>query len=374
MSQIDTVGDFYDTINAFAPFSTARSGDNVGLLVGGREQPVQRALLALDCTGAVLEEAIDLGAQLIVTHHPVIYQPLSALRSDSLPYRAAAAGIAVLSAHTNLDMAAGGVNDALAARLGLQNIRPLSPDEAPHGYKIAVTVPEEQVAPVWEAMSDAGAGAIGNYSRVAFYSRGEGCFLPGDGAHPVRGKVGDLHRLPEVRLQMVCPPARLQAVVAALKDAHPYEVPAYDILPNHAISSGVSMGRLGDLPQPLAPKDLAQLALEQLRAPGVRYTDSRRAAITTVAVCGGSGGSLLEQAVQMGAQALVTGEVKHHEFLTANERGLLVVDAGHFSSENVVIEPLAQRLQQRMPDVVITCSKTGTDALRYLTLDSEKPI
>lgn len=362
---MNKVGEFHDAIQSFAPFSTAESWDNVGLLIGGRGLPVTRALLALDLTGAVLEEAVRLRAELVITHHPVIFKPLAALDSASLAYRAVAAGISVISAHTNLDLAQGGVNDALAARLQLSNIRPLTEEHARPYHKIVVFVPVATAQEVYEAMATAGAGRDGGYSHCAFFARGEGRFLPLAGATPAVGEVGRLENVEEVRLEMLCTPDNSPAVISAMRAAHPYEQPAFDVLHSHARSQSLSLGRVGTTEKPVSPGDLAAFVRERLGAAGVRYVGGP-GAITTVAVCGGSGGGLLRAARAKGAQALVTGEAKHNELLEAAELGLTLVDAGHFATENVVMEPLRRRLSELLPGAVITISSSCTDGLRYV--------
>lgn len=362
---MNQVGDFYDAIDRFAPFENAEKWDNAGLLMGGRTRPVSRALLALDLTGAVLEEAKRLRAELVITHHPVILEPIGRLDGDGIVYRAAAAGLSVICAHTNLDMAKGGVNDALAVRLGLGRVRPFVEARQIPYKKVAVHVPMGAVQEVYEAMAGAGAGTEGKYSHCAFLARGEGRFLPMEGAQPAIGEVGVLETVEETRLEMLCSPVKLPEVLAALHKAHPYEQPSYDVLDNHAAGYRLSMGRIGDLPLPLQPGELAVMAKERLGAAGVRYIDGGKE-ISTVAVLGGSGGGFLAQAKQLGAQALVTGEVKHHHLLEAAELGLTLVDAGHFATENVVMEPLRLELSKRLPGAVITLSGNCTDGAKYI--------
>lgn len=362
---MNKVGEFYDAINAFAPFSSAEKWDNVGLLIGGRSLPVTRALLALDLTGAVLEEAKRLRAELVITHHPVIFSPLKALDSAGIAYRAVTAGISVISAHTNLDVAGGGVNDALAARIGLQNVRPFAQAAQAPYHMVSVYIPVASVQEVYETMAAAGAGQEGNYSHCGFFVRGEGRFLPLEGANPAIGEVGAVESVEEVLLEMLCAPRNLSAVVEAMKRAHPYEQPSYNIIENHALHETRSFGRVGELANPLAPSDFAAKVRERLGAAGLRFADGG-APVCTVAVLGGSGGDFLEQAKAAGAQAFVTGEIKHDRILAAAELGLTLVEAGHFATENVVMEPLRQELSRRMPGAVITLAQSCTDGMKYL--------
>ena len=221
------------------------------------------------------------------------------------------------------------------------------------------------VQEVYEAMADAGAGRRGGYSHVGFFSRGEGRFLPLEGAHPVVGEVGSLETVEEARLQMMCPPALLEAVMAAARKAHPYEEPVIDVYENKAVTESRSLGRVGDLEKALEPAGLAALVKERLGAAGVRYI-AGRAPVATVAVCGGSGADLLQEARAAGAQALVTGESKHNLWLEAGELGLTLIDAGHFATENPVMEPLRFKLSELLPAAFISVSQSCTDGVRYL--------
>lgn len=359
------VGDFYDAIDTFAPFASAESWDNVGILVGNRQQPVNRVLLALDLTGAVLEEAKRLKADLVITHHPILFQPVKQIDSHNLLGKTLAAGVAVISAHTNLDLAQGGVNDALAERLQLQGIRPFVQEQHTPYRKIVVYVPVTHALEVYEAMSEAGAGAQGNYAQCAFFSRGEGHFLPLEGAVPAIGMVGEPETVEEVRVEMLCTPPVLENVLQAMRNAHPYEEPSFDVLDNHALHYSLSLGRIGGLDMPMSASMLAKYVKERLGAEGVRYTSCSKP-IQVVAVCGGSGGDLLAQAKAKGAQALVTGEVKHHQLLEAASLDLALIDAGHFSTENVVMEPLRLALSKRLPGAIISLSSSCTDGIKYI--------
>lgn len=359
------VRDFYDAIDSFAPFSTAESWDNSGLLIGDGELPVARALLVLDLTAPVLEEAVKLGADLIITHHPAIFKPLSQITGGSVIYRAVKAGISVISAHTNLDLAVGGVNDALAARLGLSALRPLRPETPRPWYKVAVFVPAGSAEAVYRAMSEAGAGRLGKYSHCAFLANGEGRFLPREGAHPAVGSVGRLESVKETRVEMICPPGALDTVLRAMRAAHPYEEPGYDVFEDHAVKDSLSLGRLGELKTPLPPGAFASLVKDRLGAAGIRYVQGRES-ISAVAVCGGSGAELLRHAIGAGAQALVTGEGKHHLWLEAADAGLTLVDAGHFATENVVIEPLRDKLSVLLPGADLVISRRCTDGVQFL--------
>lgn len=359
------VGDFYNEINRIAPFSMAESWDNSGLLIGSMDREVEKVLLALDATHHVVDEARQIGASLIITHHPVIFSAIKSMTAESIPYRAAAAGLSVISAHTNLDIAHGGVNDRLTELLGLNDIDSLDVTQRIPYRKIVVFVPQPHVDIVYSAMAKAGAGTLGNYSGCAFAMEGTGCFMPGKGSHTAIGGIEQLETVAEQRVEMILPSSKTQEIIQAMKAAHPYEEPAYDIFETHAITEILSIGRTGSLPSALQPRQLAQLVKERLAAPGVKLVSGRQD-ILRVAVCGGAGGYLVGHAAQAGAQALVTSELKHHELLEATALGLTVIDAGHFHTENIIMDPLRKQLSESFPSCDIQISNSCTDGVEFI--------
>ena len=359
-----TVGDVYRAMNELAPFDMAKKEDNVGLLIGSKDNPVSKVLLAMDATHKVIEEAIKIGAELIVTHHPIIFNPLARIESESVVYAMIRNGISAISAHTNLDIAGGGVNDCLAQRLGLENIRALDISRSRPYYKVVVFVPDTHLEAVYSAMSSAGGGSIGEYSGCAFTSDGEGRFMPNDKAEPFIGKSGVLEKVKETALEMVVSPDRLGDLLTAMKRAHPYEEPAHDVFHNHAAVFEDSMGRVGDLLAPVDPDSFAQQVKKALGVGAVKYTLGEQP-ISVVAVCGGSGGGYLRRAKSLGAQALVVGETRHKELLEANALGMTLIDAGHFCTETVVMEPLRNRLRLKLAGISIDVAASNTDPTRY---------
>ncbi len=344
--------DILNKINQLAPFSLTMDFDNTGLLVGDPHTPVTKALLCLDCTMESINQAKAVGAQLIVTHHPVIFHPLKKVTAGSVVYRLIRENIGVISAHTNLDIAAGGVNDCLAQRLSLQNVCGLSPVSAAPFCKVVTFVPTAYGEQVYKAMADAGAGAVGAYAGCAYFAQGVGAFLPLAGSSPFIGEQGKTEQVEEVKIEMVCPGKKVDQVVAAIQAAHPYETPAYDVFEDSALTQREFLGRVGDLPQPLSPEELA-LLLKKALGGMVKFV-AGSSPIQRVAVCGGSGASELKAAAAQGAQALVTGDVKHDVFVQAQLLGLTLLDAGHFHTEDIVLEPLCQSLGEAFPQVEFT--------------------
>lgn len=347
-----TAGAVYDAIDALAPFGSCMEWDNVGLLVGSPEAAVNGVLVTLDVTTGAVKKALEMRMDCIVSHHPVIFHPLKRLSTQHAAGLCLANGISVISAHTNYDFAAHGVNYALAAALGLQNIRPFGRENAAEPwYSLVVYVPVTHAETVYHAMSAAGAGRQGNYSGCAFLNEGEGRFLPQAGAKPFLGEEGKLEKAAEVRLEMLCAPEQTEAVITAMRTAHPYEEPAFSILPNHALHTQESYGMLGELPQPLLPEELATLT-ERVLSTHVQYVPTARK-IKTVAVCGGAGSDFMGEAAAAGADAFLTGEVKHHEWFMAAERGLCLMAAGHHATEHIAMPQLARQLQEALPDLPV---------------------
>ncbi len=347
-----TVKELLQAVDAIAPFRLTMDFDNTGLLIGDPDGEVTGVVLALDCTEEVIAAAKAAGANLILSHHPVIFHGIKRLCADSIPYQVVKNDLHVISAHTNLDIAAGGVNDVLAEKLGLTKLRGLSRTSQQAFDKVVTFVPESHYEAVYQAMTAAGAGTIDTYAGCAYFTRGEGTFLPLEGADPFLGTVGEQEFVKEVRIEMICPKGKTAAIVAAMKAAHPYEVPAYDIFEDRGMVEEEHLGRIGDLGSALSAKELAQLVKERLGG-SIRFTDGGKA-IRTVAVCGGAGDSELESALSCGADALVTGEVAHHIFVEAAHRGLTLIEGGHFHTEDVILEPLKERLAATFPEIPFT--------------------
>jgi len=360
-----TAGDYRDAINSFAPFSLAQSWDNVGLLIGSPGMDVTRALIALDATREVLNEAACDGVDLLITHHPIIFEGIKSIPAHSPVYHAILCNMAVICAHTNLDIATGGVNDVLADSFGLREAAPLETTSSTAYRKVVVFVPADSAEAVYAAMTQAGAGTQGGYTGAAFFSEGQGRFVPQQGANPTIGKVGNLEKVSEKRIEMLVAPGLLPAVLAAMKKAHPYEEPAFDIIETHSHSERFGLGRIGKLPTPLSPEQLAALVRERLGCPPVKYTPGRTP-IERVAVCGGSGGDLLERAWELGAQALVTGDVRHHQLLEAREIGITLIDAGHYATEAVVLTTLLEKLKAALPGADIRIAESCTEPAAFV--------
>lgn len=352
-------------IEKLAPKSLAEDWDNVGLQIGSPEADVNKLLVCLDLTEEILEEAIKQGVGMIITHHPLIFKALKRI-SLTTPLGARIAKlikkeITVYSAHTNLDIAKGGVNDVLVEKLELLRTDILAPTGQENLYKLAVFVPSGYQEQVKEALAKNGAGWIGNYSHCFFQTEGIGNFKPLPGAKPFAGNVGELEKTEEYRIETIVPERVLQKALRAMLKAHPYEEVAYDVylLANQGPRYG--LGRVGYLPESLSLGELvnkvkAVLNIDQLRVVGDLGTQ-----VSKVAVCGGSGGNLLSAAAFKGAQVLLTGDIKYHEARDAQDLGLNMIDAGHDLTERVIVPVLVEYLRQELKEKVNIVG-VGTDA------------
>lgn len=367
-----TIGDIARVLEDWAPPGMAQAYDNVGLQVGDPAQPVEAALLALDLTAAVLDEARATGATLVVTHHPLLFRPLKRLipsdPAGGLALRLAQAGIALYSLHTNLDAAPGGVSFALAEHLGLTGVRFLEPVEAAL-VKLVTFVPTAHCNAVQTALAQAGAGRIGHYDACAFASTGTGFFRASETANPFIGTPGGgLERVEEVRLEVQVERWHLPRVMAALRTAHPYEEVVCDVYPLQQPTPQAGLGTLGMLPVPEPLPVFLQRVAERLGADALRYVGDPGAPIHTVAVCGGSGSDLIGRAMAAGAQAYVTADVTYHKFFDVlgpdGTPRMACIDAGHYETEAITEVLLQQHLQQHVPAVRWHRTRTRTSPVR----------
>lgn len=363
-----TIQSIASALEAWAPPGSAQSYDNVGLQVGDARRAVDRGLLALDCTPQVIDEAISIGASLIITHHPLIFTPLSSVTADApsshLALRLAEAGIALYSIHTNLDAAPGGVSFALAEHLGLTDIDFLDGFDDTL-YKLATFVPRDDVDTVRAALAEAGAGRIGDYEACAFATEGTGFFRPGDATNPHIGEAGGaLESVDEVKLEVEVARWTLGAVLGALQSAHPYEEVAYDVYPVKQKNSRAGLGAIGRLDAPMPLRDFLQRVAHRLDAGGLRYVGDPSSSIERVAVCGGAGSDFIGTARGADADAYVTADVKYHEFFGALGRdgtpAMALIDAGHYETEALTEALLRDWLADRFPETDWQRTETRT--------------
>jgi len=356
------------------PQAWAVPGDHSGFEVGDPETQVHLILVALEATPAVVREAERRQAQLLLTHHPLLYRPLAAVRQDEpggrLLGQIIRAGLALISCHTNLDVAPGGLNDYLADSLGLTGVQVLSPTARNLLYKLTVFVPSGYEDRVRQALGDLGLGVIGLYSHCSFAARGQGTYRPLPGAQPFRGEVAKLSRAEEVRLEILAPESLLPAALTLLKEVHPYEEVAYDLYPLKNPGPPLGLGRIGSFSQPRPFDEVLARVKELFGVAQVAVWGRPPGVLERLAVCGGSGGDLLNAAQEKGAQLFITGEVRHHQIPAGGPDGCAVLAVGHFASEAVYMDPWATRLRGLFMDaglqVRVEAAPTQEPPCRFL--------
>ena len=337
-----------DAMERLAPRYLAESWDNVGLLLGSPAQMITKLLITLDVTEAVARQAVHDGIDMIITHHPILFKAVNNIRTDLPQGRLLAsllkANIAVYAAHTNLDIATGGVNDILVNKLKLQDAQPLAVSYTEKLCKLVVFVPMTHMEIVRRAISEAGAGHVGNYSHCTFSSNGTGSFLPLDGAKPFIGSRGVVEYVEEARLETIMPEKISRQVLRAMLKAHPYEEVAYDLYELSNPGHSLGIGRVGKLKEPMMLAEFIAQVKVTLGLESVSVAGPRDKIVKKVAVCGGSGAGFINKAAFAGADVFITGDVKYHEAQDALTAGIVVIDAGHFATEQPVVPFLAEYL------------------------------
>lgn len=374
-----TPAEVEQALDRLSPFRLAEAWDNVGVLLATSRKSLKRLLLTIDLTEAVLEEAISKGVEGIVAYHPPIFAPLKRLadrdRVERTLRRAATEDLWIASPHTALDAAPDGLNDWLAGLAGegrIEALRPASIARPSESVKIVTLAPKGSIEAIRTAMSHAGAGRIGDYTECSFAFDGTGTFLGGVSTDPTVGTRGRLERIEESRLEMVCGTASIASAIDALRSSHPYEEPPIEI---HALEPlprlDAGAGRISHLGK---PADLASLAKSFRRGLGldrIEVADANRGKpkrkIARVGVCAGSGGDLLEVAIERGCDAFLTGELSHHRVLDAVSRGLSILLVGHTESERGYLPTLAKRLKQECPGLETLVSKVDRPPLQAMT-------
>jgi dinuclear metal center YbgI/SA1388 family protein len=351
LKKVPTLDQVVDIIEEIAPKSLALPGDPVGLQYGSPEQPVKRLMISLDATSGTLTQAGEFGADLLVTHHPLLFEPLTpdsmSGTTGAVMVKAVSSSIAVYSAHTNLDAAPQGINSALADLLGLRDQRVLQ-SIRPELYKVVVFVPRANADSVRSAAFNAGAGRIGNYSGCSFTVDGTGTFHPGEEASPAVGKTGTDVKVEETRLEMTVPSGTLGPVLFNLRKAHPYEEPAIDVYPIRSEPAAAGLGLAGTLPERMSVGEVAARVLTKLKAGNSRLVGKKGSKVRTVAVCAGSGASLLDAAAAVEAQLYITGDMKYHEARKAEGLGINVLDIGHYAPEKYGLKSFGNLLNRRL--------------------------
>lgn len=361
------IGEIIKALEAWAPLPLQESYDNSGLLTGQPQTECTGVLISLDCTEEVIGEARRKGCNLVVAHHPIVFSGLKRLNGSSYVERAVIASIkqdvAIYALHTNLDNTIQGVNQAIAARLGLLDTAILAPKTGTL-KKLYTFVPSNYAEQVKSALFQAGGGHIGNYSECSFSMTGTGSFRPEQGARPFSGEVGKRHEEEELKLELIFPSWLEKQVIHALKAAHPYEEVAYDIVSLDNEYQSVGSGLTGLLPAPLSETEFLQLLCTKFHLDVIRHTPLLHKPIQKVAVCGGAGSFLTKAAIRRGADAFITADVKYHEFFDADGQ-LVLADIGHWESEQFTIDLILDFLTQKFPTFAVLKTEVKTNPVAY---------
>jgi dinuclear metal center YbgI/SA1388 family protein len=365
-----TVADIESYLYEFAPPQRAAEWDNVGLILGDRSTAVSHILTCLTVTPEVVEEAIAGAVQMIVTHHPMLFRPAQKLTDSTPEGRMVLAllrnGVAVYSPHTAFDNCRDGINDLLATRLGLVEIQPLRPFESGKQCKFVVFAPEKDLARVSDAIFAAGAGIIGQYSQCSFRMGGTGTFFGSDAANPTVGKKGRREEASEWRLEAVCPESSVDAVIAAMRKAHSYEEPAFDVYPLRLLKQPLGEGRIGELAQPISLGEWAGKVRSLLKCGPVQVVGDFRKSVSKVALACGAAGEYLADAVRLHVDVFLSGEMRFHDYLSAKAQGIALVLPGHYATERPGIEALGERLQAQWANLTVRASIRETDPVAWV--------
>lgn len=355
-------------LESIAPPAYQESYDNAGLIVGTPDADIKKALLCIDSTEEVVQEAVKKKCNLIIAHHPIIFKGLKKLTGKNYVERAVMLAIkndiAIYCMHTNLDNVHAGVNKKICEKLGLVNTEILSPKKQIL-KKLITFCPLKDAEKVRDALFAAGAGVIGDYSETSYNTEGFGTFKGSETTNPHVGEKGKRHHEPEIRIETIFPAYIEHGLVKALLEAHPYEEVAYDLVPLDNYHPRVGSGMIGDLAKPAGEKAFLQALKKTFKAGCVRHTNLRGRKIKRVAVCGGSGSFLLQDAIRSKADIFITGDFKYHDFFDA-EGKIVIADIGHYESEQFTTELFHDVLSKRFNNFALLFSETNTNPVNYL--------
>ena len=361
------IKDIVSYLESIAPPSLQESYDNAGLIIGDPEEIIHSALITLEITPEVLDEAIARNTHLIISHHPLIFTGIKKLTGashvESMVIKAIKNEIAIFATHTNFDSVVGGLNSYLSDQIGLHGTRILKPKED-HLLKLVTFVPEEHVEGVSLAIFDAGAGTIGNYDHCSFNIQGTGSFRAGEKSKPFTGRRGEVHSENELRLETIFPRHFKFQVVQALLKSHPYEEVAYDLYPLENKYPLAGMGMIGELNEDWEEKAFLDRIKKVFDIRIIRHTPCLGRSIRKVAICGGSGSSLLSDAIKAGADIFISSDFTYHKFFEA-ENKILIADIGHYESEHLVKAILSELIKKKFPTFAAQISEVNTNPINY---------
>jgi len=362
------IRDIVNWLETVAPPGYQESYDNAGLIIGNFESAISSALITLDVTEAVIDEAVEYGCGLIISHHPIIFKGLKRINGNSYVERcvikAIKNDIAIYAAHTNLDSISNGVNSKICEKIGLTNVRILSPAKEML-LKLVTFIPVNHLDKVREAVFAAGAGHIGNYDKCSYNLEGSGTFRGGEDSTPYVGDKGEFHEEKEVRFETILPKHLKNKVLKALLNAHPYEEVAYDLYPLENEFSNVGSGMIGELAFAETEENFLSELLDVFDCKVIRHTGLLGKPVRRIAVCGGAGSFLLGKAIAEGADLFITGDFKYHDFFDA-ENKIIIADIGHYESEQFTKEVFHEILIKKFPTFALRLSETKTNPVMYL--------
>lgn len=365
MTKIKDITNFLESI---APLAYQESYDNAGLIVGDSNIEVKGVLVCLDSIEDTIEEALRVGANLIVAHHPIVFKGLKRLNGSNYVERTVIAAIkhdiAIYAIHTNLDSVLNGVNAKIAQKIGVKNLRILDPQKNAL-QKLITYVPKSHVSEVLDALFNTGAGHIGDYSHCSFSQEGIGTFKPLENANPFVGELGELHKEEESKVEVVFESYLYEKIVKTLNHTHPYEEVAFDVLSIQNTNKSVGLGVIGELEEEISTMEFLQRIKTSMNAGVVKYTPIVKSHVKHIAICGGSGSFLLSAAKRSNADLFLTSDFKYHEFFDA-EKQLVIADIGHYESEQYTSELLVDFLKQKFSTFAIRISEVNTNPVNYL--------
>ncbi len=362
------IKEIVSALERFAPLPLQDGFDNAGLQIGLTETEATGALLCLDVTEAVLDEAIALGYNLIISHHPLIFKGYKSITGRDYVERcilkAIKNDIVIYSAHTNLDNAPGGVNFKMAEKIGLSNVRVLEPKENAL-LKLVTFVPVSHAESVRKALFTAGCGCIGNYDACSYNVEGEGTFRAQAGCRPFCGDIGNLHTEKETRIETILPAYKKAEAIRVLSSVHPYEEPVFDVYPLQNSWMQAGAGVIGELETPETELEFLKHIKKTFEVKCLRHNKLNGREIQTVALCGGAGSFLMPLAIRNGADVFITGEIKYHDYF-GHDTDILLAEIGHYESEQYTKEIFYTIIRELFPSLALKQCKANTNPIKYL--------
>jgi len=362
------IGEITNYLEQIAPLNYQEKYDNSGLIYGNKEQKVKQALITLDCTEEIVQEAIAKKCELIISHHPIIFKGLKKLNGKNYVERtiikAIQNNISIYAIHTNLDNIHSGVNKKICDKLGLKNRKVLSP-KSEILRKLIVFCPDSHADKLRSAICNAGAGQIGNYDNCTFNIKGEGTFKGNEKTNAFAGEKGKIHHEKEIRIEAIFPSHLQSEILAAMYQEHPYEEVAYDIIVLKNKHKNIGSGMIGYLAKPMKSDKFLKFVKKQMQTDCIRYSKSVKKEVKKIAVCGGSGSFLLAKAKEIDADVFITSDFKYHEFFDA-ENNLMIADIGHYESEQFTKELIQDILKENFPKFATHLSEINTNPINYL--------